>query len=513
MGHNAGLITRPINPADIAAVLGVNSYALPYLCMHPNINKRSKFKPYPFGSHDLDITANDAAVLKQHNFCMTPHGIAKRTGTTDIQFYAVPWDQWHAPQPNQGYCPGRIGDFTNYYQYANGGIISARISTNYPHNDRLIMLGGKGKGRIVADIAFSFDLQHDVCPHDFHHPYYTTEAFEDYHFTLLFGPVENGDGFDAAPWVVQSNECIGDMISSAVSTEQLVLSINSDMTYEIKDDTGGNWNWLAVVCLAPPMTVNSAGKFTGTMHSDADSRTGLNFDQMHLISLDMWDDPLKDIQNQSVLFSYAADLKDYITPANLETIVIPAAATAEYLTDPNSGYVPFNCRMYVSAWTYGGEQGLTLSCDNFPDVYFPGNSLIRSLQQIVRFEIYRGTNTSPANLVYKNHDGDRDGLIMSTPSATHSGSSPYYISFYEEDPLDGYEFTLPNLPAGTYTVRMRSRVIQMPEVVADYNFDPPKKQVMGLKEWYISDSDGLVDDTSAVGYVDSKAHDFLITIS
>ena len=145
MGHANGIITAPVNTDDISATLGVASHDVATLCISQKVNKRSRFKPYPIGSYNTELTDE---LLRQNNFCMRPACVEHVYGGNVGDYRAMPWKQWTPPKVGQHWM--RMLDFDRYYHFSKGGIYSARISTNNPNGDRRIMLGGRGKGRITG---------------------------------------------------------------------------------------------------------------------------------------------------------------------------------------------------------------------------------------------------------------------------------------------------------------------------------------------------------------------------
>lgn len=91
MGHANGIITAPVNTDDISATLGVASHDVATLCISQKVNKRSRFKPYPIGSYNTELTDE---LLRQNNFCMRPACVEHVYGGNVGDYRAMPWKQW-----------------------------------------------------------------------------------------------------------------------------------------------------------------------------------------------------------------------------------------------------------------------------------------------------------------------------------------------------------------------------------------------------------------------------------
>lgn len=482
MGHANGIITAPVNTDDISATLGVASHDVATLCISQKVNKRSRFKPYPIGSYNTELTDE---LLRQNNFCMRPACVEHVYGGNVGDYRAMPWKQWTPPKVGQHWM--RMLDFDRYYHFSKGGIYSARISTNNPNGDRRIMLGGRGKGRITGDIEFNFDTSREVCPHEFTHPDQADASLAGYRFTLLFGGVEGvSDSFSAAPWVAQSNMSISEMISGGSTYERLQILLDRDRTSEITGSEFDLDKWLAVLCLAPPIVTNDDGKYV-KVEDDAWASTSLDFSNMRLVSLDMWDDG--SIKTDSVLFSRIEDMDEYTIPAQIKTVEIGASASYSYLTTPASEYVPFECHMHGWAYRSGSGHRLALTCSPFPPVYLPGNSVIDSLAHDLYYDLYN----SSGQLVFrgKTRVSEVRGSIY---NPTHS---IYNIGF--EEGLEEYDTALPALPAGKYRLRMWSVASQIEDDI-NYAPEPPERQVMGELSWEYEEDEyvPLVDGSGSV---------------
>lgn len=200
MGQSAGHITRSFNNADVDSLLVEKTGDLGTLVVSGKINKRSRYKPYAFGSYDtllVDQNGKENPILKENNFGMRPATFGWNP------YRALPWDQYTPPKPEAGKANLRFTDMDHYYQFAAGGISTARIYTNNPNEDRKVMLGGNSEGqegRIIGEIVYSFNPKTEILPEDFFNPKITRHSLADYRFTLLFGPIQNGEtSFNGAP--------------------------------------------------------------------------------------------------------------------------------------------------------------------------------------------------------------------------------------------------------------------------------------------------------------------------
>lgn len=494
MGHSAGLITAAVSPDDVRAVLGEDTYETSMLCSSSKINKRSRFKPYPFGTYSTALTD---ALLRQHNFCMVPKGIAHRYGGGVGAYEAEPWGQWHAPVRGQDW--GRLPDFDGYYHYASGGVFSARIYTNNPNGDRRIMLGGLGKGMITGDVEFNFNTSREVCPHEFTHPDQANASLAGYRFTLLFGAVEGSDDrFENAPWVAQSSSSIGEMLSDGNTFERLTITLDRSRSNEMTGSEDDLNMWLAVLCLAPPIVTDENGKYV-KVQDDVWASTSRNFSEMRLVSLDMWDDG--SIKTDSVLFSRLEDMDSYTTPTNIPIKAIGAGASSGYLTTPGATYVPFECTMGGFVYRSGSGYRLALSCDPFPSVYLPGNSVISSLKHELYYHIYN----SSGQLVFSGKT-----LVSEVWSTIYNPTHRIYSIGFDEG-LEEFDTALPSLPAGKYKLRLQSAATQLEDDI-NYNTDPPERQIMGELSWEYEE-DEYIPYVDGTGSVYSRVVDKEITIS
>lgn len=492
MGHNAGLITSAVSPDDVREVLGENTYETSMLCASSKINKRSRFKPYPFGTYRTALTD---ALLRQHNFSMVPKGVGHKYGGGVGAYEAEPWGQWHAPVRGQDW--GRLPDFDGYYHYASGGVFSARIYTNNPNGDRRIMLGGLGKGRITGDIEFNFNTSREVCPHEFTHPDQANASLAGYRFTLLFGAVEGSEeSFENAPWVAQSSSSIGEMLYEGETFERLTITLDRSRSDEMTGSEDDLNMWLAVLCLAPPIVTDENGKYV-KVQDDVWASTSRNFSEMRLVSLDMWDDG--SIKTDSVLFSRLEDMDPYTRPSVLPTKDIGVSASRAYLTHPESGHVPFQCSM--NGYVYRGDGGLrlALNCSPFSTVWFPAGSIIKDLRQYLYWDLYN----SSGNLVAGN-----ESVFISEVHGSFYNPERAEYSLGFENGLEDYDTQLPSLPAGKYKLRLQCVVTQVKDDI-DYVPEPPVRQVMGELWWEYEDEEynAIVSDEVA-----SEVEEIEITI-
>lgn len=496
MANQNGKITAPVNTDDVVATLGENSHNFGVLCTSTRINKRSRFKPYPFGSYDTVLTD---ALLRDMNFSMTPECVGHKVGGGFGAYMAMPWKQWQAPDKQTGWM--RLADFDGYYHYAGGGVFDARISTNYPHDDRIIMLGGLGKGRITGDISFSFDTSTEVCPHEFSHPTQTNHPLSAYYFTLLFGAVEgNEDSFRNRPWVAQSSRTIAEMTGAGSHSERLSIMLDNARSQLMKGSENDLDCWLAVLCLAPKIETNDEGQYM-RVRDNFYSSSSLDFSEMRLISLDMWDDG--SISTDSVLFSMLENMKDYTTPADLKIVEIGVTPDPRYFTTPSIGWKPFVCD--ANGWVYrsNGAWQLVLSCDPFPTIYFPAGAIINDLAQYLEYEI---RNTSGMLM----HSGEI--LVSEVHRAAYNPTNTQYSISFDDVNAEGYEVPLPStLPSGKYKLRLRCRA-QQTKVDINYNPEPPQRQLMGQLSYEYED-DEYFPYFDAEGVVYSEYINTEITIS
>lgn len=127
MSHSNGIISAPVDlVGDVAAVLGVTTYDVAYLCSnnHGKINKWAKFKPerlVPGASSSPhqkpDILALEAR--KNNNFGLSPAEVysGKSNFITAVAngSFKSGWD-YYAPRPGSDCC--RLTDFDGYYHKA-----------------------------------------------------------------------------------------------------------------------------------------------------------------------------------------------------------------------------------------------------------------------------------------------------------------------------------------------------------------------------------------------------------
>lgn len=492
MGHSQGILTRSFDYFDIAAVLGTDSGDTGTLVLSPNINRRSRYKPYAFGSYNtllIDKNGNENPILKANNFGMTPATIGS------APYRALPWGQY--TRPVEGIHCLRSTDLDNYFHYAKGGISTARIYTNNPKNDRVVMLGGDAQGQegqIIGEIQYSFDTSFEICPEDFHNPMIPRHSLGDYRFTLLFGSVQSGDtAFSSAPWVAQSTESVRDMTHSDNLTETLTIFLDRDISNELRTWTTDSDDFLAILCLAPPIIRNSEGRFA-RWQIGSDQSNSLEFNSMGLVSLDMWEDSA--VQTESVLFSNAID--DYQMPSVMQTDVIGVASTAEYLDNPDAVGMPFTNRVsFAGYYDDGGDAWVTVDCGAFDSIYFPENSIIGNLEH--GFEFY--ISDSSGKWIY----GDSQTVeTVENPNPNPYGHK-YSIQFNDEFHEDVW---VPQLAPGTYTIRLWAYVKQTGEAI-NWNFDPPRRQEMAKFEW--QEGEKVFDDEREI--ITTGTRQFTFTVS
>lgn len=493
MGHSQGILTRPFDNSDVAAVLGTDSSDTGTLVLSPNINRRSRYKPYAFGSYNtllIDKNGNENPILKANNFGMTPATIG--TGP----YRSLPWGQY--TRPVEGIHWLRFTDLDHYSHYAKGGISTARIYTNNPNNDRRFMFGsigtGQGKGLIKGEATYLFDKTYEILPSEFTHPTDSDLSFAEFCFTLLFGNIQSGErAFETAPWVTQS-EPLSELLSVDPSPMLLQIELDSSRSQEIKDlMTSDSTHWIAIFCLAPPMETDSSGRFVRWKIGNSQS-SSLVFDEMRLISLDMWEDSA--VQTESVLFS--KDIDDYQMPAVMQTDTIGVASTAEYLDNPDAAGMPFTNRVsFAGYYDDGGDAWVTVDCGAFDSIYFPENSIIGNLEH--GFEFY--ISDSSGKWVY---GGSRTVETIENPNPNPYGHK-YSIQFNDEFHEDVW---VPQLAPGTYTIRLWAYVRQTGEAI-NWNFDPPHRQEMAKFEW--QEGEKVFDDEREI--VTTGTRQFTFTVS
>lgn len=466
MGHSQGILTRSFDYFDIAAVLGTDSGDTGTLVLSPNINRRSRYKPYAFGSYNtllIDKNGNENPILKANNFGMTPATIG-----TD-PYRSLPWGQY--TRPVEGIHCLRSTDLDNYFHYAKGGISAARIYTNNPKDDRVVMLGGDAQGQegqIIGDIQYSFDTSFEICPEDFHNPMIPRHSLGDYRFTLLFGSVQSGDtAFSSAPWVAQSTESVRDMTHSDNMTETLTIFLDRDISNELRTWTTDSDDFLAILCLAPPIVRDTAGRFA-RWQIGSDQSNSLEFNGMGLVSLDMWEDSA--VQTDSVLLTLNGYWDSFVTPATVDE-AIGVSADPEYLTEGNvdeDDYTGFSVQMLTGNINV---RTLTLDSDPFCTIWFVPKSKIRKVRQGIDYMLY----DSAGRLVA---DGEVYGDEV--VSSGGNGTQKYAIGF--EQGISA-EVTLPELSSGTYRLRLRAFVEQTEYPVRYVTGGAAYRQIMTAVDW------------------------------
>lgn len=454
MGHGGGIITRPFDFAEVAAVLGEKTLDGGTLCVSPNINPKSRYKPYKFGNYNtllLDKNGNENPILKSNNFGMEPATFGYNP------YRALPWSVDASPNPGTNWL--RFSDFDHYSHYAAGGISKARIYTSNPNDDRKLMLGGDPEGtegKIIGEIEFSFNPSFEILPEDFKHPKITGLSLADFRFTLLFGPIQNGDSsFSEAPWVCQSPESIQEMVHGEgdATYERLEILLDRNISNQLKTWTAGSDDFLAILCLAPPIVKNANGRFSRWQIGSNQSNS-LEFNSMGLVSLDMWGDST--VQTESVLFTVNGDWDAWQSPdpSKLPEEFVLIASSLEYLTVPDYPYwEPFTCTVWADFYDDGeGEQCIILDVGAFSPIWFKGISKIGKLAQYVEYTILDEYTNRPVVsgevLVSK--------VNIGTPN--NPTNSPYNIGFEEE--LTGEEIYINTLPSGNYKLQLKVRVEQ-----------------------------------------------------
>ncbi len=244
--------------------------------------------------------------------------------------------------------------------------------------------------------------------------------------------------------------------------EKLEILLDGNATAVIRDEIlTGSDDFLAILCLAPPIEKNAQGRFV-RWKIGSDQSSSLNFEEMGLVSLDMWDDPT--VQTESVLFALQEDIKIWqnADPSKLPYEIIPIAASREYLLDSDETKEPFTC-MGVNAWVYddgSGEQFLYLSCEPFWPIWFAGHSRIGRLRQVVEYEIF-----NQYGIKVRSGECEVSEVYIGTPY--NPTNAPYSIGFEEE--LIDEEVYIQTLAPGEYTVRLRVRVDQVDYTVVYKN--------------------------------------------
>lgn len=466
MGHGGGIITRPFGLDDIAAVLGENILDVYTLVISPNINPRSRYKPYKFGTYNTLLRYPDGTenpILKQNNFGMAPATIGWNP------YRALPWDQYTPPKAGEDWL--RMTDFDHYSQYAAGGISSARIYTNNPDDDRRIMLGGDTEGtegKIIGEIEFSFNPSFEILPEDFKHPMITGLSLADFRFTLLFGSVQNGDSsFSEAPWVSQSPESIQEMVHGEgdATYERLEILLDRNISNQLKTWTTDSDDFLAILCLAPPIVKNASGRFSRWQIGSNQSNS-LEFNSMGLVSLDMWDDPT--VQTESVLFTVHG-YWDMFSASSIYEEAIGVAANEYYLENDDEEY--YESFTVQNLYGYVNVRTLYLESTPFPSIWFPKHSKIRKLRPGISYQIFNSNGV----LVY-----DGEVLGEEVISSGGNGLNPYNISFDQGVSAEVYLPT--SLSSGTYRLRLRAIAVQT-EFPLRYVNGNGYKQIMTPVDW------------------------------
>lgn len=486
MGHSGGIITDPFNNFDVATVLGENSGDIGTLCTSPKINRRSRYKPYDFGTFRtllIDKNGIENPILKQNNFGMNPSTIGWNP------YRALPWGQYTPPEVNL-----RFRDFYHYSHYAAGGVSYARIYTNNPRNDRKLMLGGDSEGqegKIVGEIGFRFNTSFEILPEDFHNPMIPGHSLGDYRFTLLFGPIQNNDSaFSGVPWVAQSPEPIKDMLHGEgdATHERLEIVLDRNISNQLKTWTTDSDDFLAILCLAPPIVKNTDGRFS-RWQIGSDQSNSLEFNSMGLVSLDMWDDAT--VQEESVMFTVHG-YWDLFSASGIVDEVVGVAADKRYLEEDGEQYdQPFTVQNL-----YGNVNVRTLYLGSTPfcTIWFEAKSRIRKLRQGISYQLFNNSGVS----VYSGEVfGDE------VVSSGGNGLEPYSIGFDRDVEA---EIQLPaSLSSGTYRLRLRA-IVEQTEYPLRYVDGRGYRQTMTPVDWT---TDWQADPT---GRVQTMYKDINITI-
>ena len=235
--------------------------------------------------------------------------------------------------------------------------------------------------------------------------------------------------------------------------EKLEIILDRDISNQLKTWTTDSDDFLAILCLAPPIVKNANGRFSRWQIGSNQSNS-LEFNSMGLVSLDMWEDTK--VQEESVLIMPHGYWDEWgaSDPSKLPEEVIAIAPTSEKLSNPNAVYKPFECRV-----TYGGffvamdgQQGFSIDVDPFSDIWFDGKSKIGKLSQYLQCEIWDSSN----RLVKRYYE-----LVSTVDIGTpyNPTQAPYSIGFEKE--LAGGEIFIDTLPKGQYTLRVSVYVEQV----------------------------------------------------
>lgn len=467
MGHDRGIITQPFDNFDIAAVLGEPPWDEGTLCVSPNINPRSRYKPYNFGTYNtllIDKNGVENPILKANNFGMTPSTIGWNP------YRALPWGQYTPPKAGEDWL--RKKDFDHYSHYAAGGISTARIYTNNPRDDRKIMLGGDAEGqegKIIGEVIYSFDPQFEILPEDFTHPSITGLSLADFRFTLLFGPIQNNNSaFSEAPWVSQSSISIKEMLHSEGGTnyEKLEIILDRDISNQLKTWTTDSDDFLAILCLAPPIVKNANGRFS-RWQIGSNQSNNLEFNRMGLVSLDMWEDTK--VQEESVLFTVHG-YWDMFAASAIYDEVIGVAANKYYLENEDEDFDDsFTVQMLNG---YVNVRTLYLDSTPFSNIWFETHSKIRKLRPGISYQLFNSSGV----LVYSGEVYGEEVV-----SSGGDGMHPYSIDFGNTDVRA--EVNLPStISSGTYRLRLRAFAEQT-EFPYRYVNGKAYRQIMEHVDW------------------------------
>ena len=223
----------------VARELGTTENDLGRLCIHPNVNKWSRWKPYIIANKFDGIADSD---IKEINFGMTPALISLNQipRTKDLETSGFIWGQYKRPTGGM-LAPYRLSDFRNYNHLAIKSVKSIELRSSTGEEIPITGNYTYPSYRPSYYCRLILESEADVKLHEFTQ---SGLSVPDLYLTLAIGGNENG--FTTNSFLFgQSDKTLGEAISQG--THELWLNLD---TYNLADVLTTREN-IVIAYLAP----------------------------------------------------------------------------------------------------------------------------------------------------------------------------------------------------------------------------------------------------------------------